>query len=169
MKRWCPVLLAFALLLAPAALAKTYKVEGLEIEEPFARPTPHSKKKDDPIPPGTAYVTIRNTGDKIYQLVGASTPIAGQVDILQAVRVGKSIRTRKMLALILNPGDKVEMGPDREYQVTLVGLRKKMEDGEIFPLTLEFDIGKVEVAVEVKYEVYTDSGARYNQRARPNY
>lgn len=166
MRRWILAFLALALLPAPGAVAKTYKVEGLEILDSFARPTPRGKK-DDPIPPGAAYVTIANRGDKVYQLVGASTPIAGQVDIVQAVQAGKALRTRRMLALIVNPGERIEIGPDREYRLVLNGLRKKMEDGEIFPLTLEFDVGKVEIAVEVKYQVYTDDGTRYNQRARP--
>jgi copper(I)-binding protein len=166
MTRWLATIAALMLLAAPGAGAKTYKVEGLVLAEPFARPTPRAKP-GDPIPAGSAYVTIENKGDRAYQLVGASTPIAGQVEILQAVRVGKSVRTRRMLAVILNPGERIDFAPDGEYRFALVGLRKKMEDGEIFPLILEFDIGKVEIAVEVKYEVYTDSGARYNQRGRP--
>jgi hypothetical protein len=166
MRRSFPLLALLLALVSSGLDAKTYKAEGLVIDEPFARPSPRGKP-GDPIPAGSAFLTIENKGDKIYQLVGASTPIAGQAELLQAVRIGKSVRTRRILALTLNPGDRISVGPEAEYRLSLVGLRKKLEDGEIFPLTLEFDIGKVDVAVEVKYEVYTDSGARYNQRAKP--
>jgi copper(I)-binding protein len=164
------LLLAVAVALmatAPDALAKSLKVEGLVIDEAFARPTPRGKA-GDPIPPGAAFVTIENKGDKTYQLVGASTPVAGQVEIQQAQRIGKSVRTRRVLVLNLAPGERLSMGPGSEYRLALIGMRRKMEDGDLFPLVLEFDgIGKVEIEVETKYEVYTDSGARYNQRAKP--
>lgn len=166
MMRW---LLVLAMLLPPAsdAMAKPIKAEGLVIDEAFTRPSPRGKP-GEPSPAGVAFVTIVNKGDKTYQLVGASSPIAGQVEIQQAQRYGKSLRTRRVLSLNLAPGDRVAMGPDSEYRLALIGLRRKMEDGDVFPLVLEFEgLGKVEIEVEARYEVYSDTGPRYNQRAKP--
>jgi copper(I)-binding protein len=67
---------------------------GLVIDEAFARPAPGQSRRPDP--PGAAFVTIENKGDKTYQLVGFSTLVAGQVEIQQAQRIGKSVRTRRM-------------------------------------------------------------------------
>ncbi|MCC7046908.1 MAG: copper chaperone PCu(A)C [Alphaproteobacteria bacterium] len=166
MTRWL-VALAIALAAPADGLAKPIKAEGLMIDDAYTRPTPRGKP-GDPIPAGAAFVTIENKSDKTYQLVGASSPIAGQVEIQQAQRYGKSVRTRRVLSLNLAPGDRIAMGPESEYRLALIGLRRKMEDGDVFPLVLEFEgLGKVEVEVEAKYEVYTDTGPRYNQRAKP--
>jgi len=158
---------ALALIAAAApSEAKTYKREGVTIEEPSARPSPFNA----PAGPvgGEASLSLANEGTKPVQFLGASSPAAGEVELHQAVRVGKAVRTRRVLSLSLNPGDRLVIAPDSEYRLIFVGLKHKLKDGDSFPLVLEFDtIGSVEVTVEVKAQVYSDSPSHWKTRARP--
>lgn len=159
--------LAAAVVLAAAApaSAKTFKRDGVTIDDPYTRPSP--RVQDVPAP-ATVFLRIDNKSGKDLQLLGAESPVAGQVEVQQLVRAGKQVRTRRVLQLMLSQGDTADMTPGGEYRLLLVGLKKKLQDGETFPLELELDpIGKIEVTVEVRYEVYTETGPRQNQRARP--
>ncbi|MBL8705382.1 MAG: copper chaperone PCu(A)C [Rhodospirillales bacterium] len=142
---------ALAVLLAlagGAAEAKTYKLEGLQIVDPVAPATPRNLPEG---PVGaTASLVIENKGTAPLQYLGASSPAAGVVELHQAVKAGKAIRTRRVLSLSLYPGDRIEVGPEAEYRLILTGVKQKLQNGDTFPLLLEFEpLGQVEVMVEV--------------------
>ncbi|MCK6451721.1 MAG: copper chaperone PCu(A)C [Alphaproteobacteria bacterium] len=137
---------------APGADAKTYTLGAIVIENAVAPQTLKGATA------GTVYLTIRNKGAETRQLVGVSTPAAAIVELRRAFRDQRGVKTRRMLALNLDPGEKLQIDPENGFEIALVGLAKRLEDGDRFPLTLEFDqIGKVEVTVEVKVPVYSDS------------
>lgn len=144
-----PIALAALLALASgAADAKTYKLEGLQIVDPVAPATPRTAP-EGPVG-GTASLVIENKGTAPLQYLGASSPAAGLVELHQAVQAGKSVRTRRVLSLSIYPGDRIEVGPDSEYRLILSGVKQKLQNGDTFPLLLEFEpLGQVEVTVEV--------------------
>lgn len=160
-----PWLLLLGLLAAaPSADAKTYTREGLVIEDPTARPSPPGTP-DGPVG-SAALLILENRGATPMQLVAASSPAAGEVELHQKVTIGRSVRTRRVLSLNLNPGDRLDFTAAGEYRLVLVGIRQKLRDGDSFPLVLEFDkLGPIEVTVEVKYQDYTHVPQR--PKARP--
>ncbi len=137
------------LLAAPSAAdAKTYKLEGLQIVDPVALASPRTAP-EGPVG-GTASLVIENKGTEPLQFLGASSPAAGLVELHQAVQAGKAVRTRRVLSLSLYPGDRLEVGPEAEYRLILTGVKQKLQNGDTFPLILEFEpLGQVEVMVEV--------------------
>lgn len=141
-------LAALVALAGGAAEAKTYKLEGLQIVDPAAPATPRNLPEG---PVGaTASLVIENKGTEPLQFIGVSSPAAGQVELHQAVQAGRAVRTRRVLSLSLYPGDRIEVGPDAEYRLILTGVRRKLQNGDTFPLLLEFEpLGQVEVIVEV--------------------
>ncbi len=137
---------------ASLADAKTYTLGAIVIEDAVAPQTLKGATA------GKVYLTIRNGGAEPCQLVGVSTPAAAVTELRRAFRDQRGVKTRRMLSLNLEPGEKLQIDPDNGFEIALVGLAKRLEDGDKFPLTLEFDqVGKVEVTVEVKAPVYSDS------------
>ncbi len=158
------LLLSFALTLgalalgAPSADAKTYTLGAIVIEDAMAPQTLKGATA------GTVYLTIRNKGAETHQLVGVSTPAAAVTELRRAFRDPRGVKTRRMLSLNLEPGEELQIDAESGFQIALVGLVKRLEDGDRFPLTLEFEqIGKVEVTVEVKAPVYSDSPRNYGR------
>lgn len=140
--------LALATFAAGVAEAKTYKLEGLQIIDPVAPASPRTAP-DGPVG-GTASLVIENKGSGPLQFTGVSSPAAGTVELHQAVQAGKAVRTRRVLSLSLYPGDRLEVGPEAEYRLILTGVKQKLQNGDTFPLILEFEpLGQVEVMVEV--------------------
>ena len=158
---WRHVLaLVASLTLAPlASHAASYKAGTLVIEGPYALPTPKTATS------AMVFVHLDNQGDQTVHLTGAKTPLAGIVEIQQLVRAGKSVKARKMLVLNVEARDRLDFTPDGDFRILLIGLQKRLEDGDRFPLTLEFDaLGKVDVMVEVQSNDRVDTGARVGKR-----
>jgi periplasmic copper chaperone A len=145
------LLVVAALGIAPAT-AKTFTVGSIVIDNAMAPQTMKGATA------GTVYLTIQNKGAEPRQLVGVSTPAAAIVELRRAFRDGKNVKTRRMLTLNVEPGETLEIVSGTGFEIALTGLAKRLEDGDKFPLTLEFDgLGKVDVIVEVKAPVYSDS------------
>lgn len=137
---------------ASLADAKTYTLGAIVIEDAVAPQTLKGATA------GKVYMTIRNKGAETCQLVGVSTPAAAVTELRRAFRDRGGVKTRRMLSLNLEPGEKLQIDPENGFEIALVGLAKRLEDGDRFPLTLEFDqLGKLEVTVEVKAPVYSES------------
>jgi len=153
------LLLAVALAFpAPLADAKTYTLGGIVVADAVAPQTLKGATA------GKVYLTIQNKGAATCQLVGVSTPAAAIAELRRAFRDPKGIKTRRMLSLNLEPGETLQFDPEGGYEIALIGLAKRLEDGDRFPLTLEFDaIGKVELTVEVKAPVYSESPRNYGR------
>ena len=79
-KHWTHTILLLAAILslvAGAATAETYTLGSLEIGNPWARATPKGASV------GGAYMTISNKGAEADRLIGASSPIANQMEVHQ--------------------------------------------------------------------------------------
>ncbi len=135
------ILLAFAitLLCAGGALAQTGSVE---VTGAWARATP--AKADN----GGAYLTLEAaTPDR---LIGASTPVAAKAELHRMTMTNGIMKMRQLAAIDLPAGKTVTLKPGAMH-IMLIGLKKPLETGQTFPLTLDFaKAGKREVTVTVE-------------------
>jgi copper(I)-binding protein len=126
----------------------------MAVVRPFTSP-PSAPELKDPLvgaggDPAAAYVVIANSGGN-DTLVGASTPVAGSVEIQQ--REGATDTDEGVLVTVDQlavPGyteTRLQPGGD---QLLLVGLTRSLAVGDVVPLTLEFErAGTVTVDAEV--------------------
>jgi copper(I)-binding protein len=106
----------------------------LQLDHPYAVPSAVGESD------GKAYLRgIKNTGAQADRLLGASTPVAAQVRLhslkpdasgLRAVAVNAIELPAKTTTLLRHTGD---------YQLSLMGLKKPLSDGDRFDLTLNFE------------------------------
>jgi hypothetical protein len=127
------------------ASAQEYKAGELRIEHPFARATvPHQ-------PSGAAYMSMENKGKDADKLVSASSPVAKTIEVHTMAMEGNVMRMREVPALELKPSSKIVMRPGEGYHFMLIGLKKPLNAGDKFPLTLNFEkAGRIEVSVTVQ-------------------
>ncbi len=131
--------LAIAGTLAFAAQAQT------TVKDPWVRGTVASQKASG------AFMHITSVGGG--RLVGASSPVAGVVEVHEMAMDGNVMKMRAVPALELPAGKAVELKPGG-YHVMLMDLKQQLKPGETVPLTLTIEgkDGKRET-VEVKAPV----------------
>jgi periplasmic copper chaperone A len=119
-----------AVLAVGFALAASSAWSGqLDIENTWARATPGGATT------GAAYVTIRSpTAD---QLVGAATPVAGKAELHKMEMSGMVMKMRPVAGIDIPAGRPVSLAPGGLH-IMLVGLKKPLQAGQSFPLTLTF-------------------------------
>lgn len=104
-----------------AALAQT------TVKDPWVRGTVPAQKAS-----GAFMQLISAAGGK---LVGASSPVAGVVEIHEMALEGNVMRMRAVPTLELPAGKPVELKPGG-YHVMLMDLKQQLKPGETVPLTL---------------------------------
>jgi copper(I)-binding protein len=122
-------LLAFAvgLVVASAALAQTGQ---LEVNNAWARATPGKAEN------GAAYLTIQSpTTDR---LVSVSSPVAEKAELHTMSMAGMVMQMRPLAGLDIPAGRPVTLKPGGEH-IMLLGLKQPLQEGESFPLTLNFE------------------------------
>ncbi len=126
--------------LAGPALAHSYKAGTVRIGHPWTQPT------RDPVT--DVFIALLNTGDVVDRLVGATTPIAEGVRIVDLVDGLPAV----VDALDLLPMRPVPMRPGAR-SLRLLGVRQPLVLGERFTMTLAFErAGTVEVEIYVELE-----------------
>lgn len=149
-RRLAPALLAglgaLSLALAGPAAAHDYTAGQLVIDHPYAVPTPPGSLH------GAAYLrSVRNTGPAADRLIGASTPIARQVEIHRMTLDGDVMRMRALPAIDIPAGRRIELKHGGEFHLMLMNLSKPLKEGDSFALTLRFErAGDKEVSVQVQ-------------------
>jgi len=136
-------LTAVTLLLAAAlAGAHDYSADTLEIEHPWARPTITKSV------PGSAYMTIRNTGSEDDTLLAVTVPgdVANSAELHTTVMENGIARMRLARGgLRISAGEALKFEPLGNH-VMLIGLKQKLEPGMKFSASLLFEhAGRVEV------------------------
>jgi hypothetical protein len=139
-------LLAAALALsAGAAGAETYTVGSIEIANPWARATPKGASV------GGAYMTITNKGAEADRLIGASSPVAAQVEVHQ-MSMDKGVMSMRPVqgGLEIKPGQTVALNPN-SFHLMLTGLKQPLAQGERMKVTLDFaKAGKIDLDYAVE-------------------
>lgn len=125
------------------ASADDYRVGDLTIERPWARSTPPG------VPVGAGYLTIRDTGTRGDQLLGAASRVADMVQIHQTTMADGAMQMRKQEALAVPPGGVVVLEPGG-FHLMLMQLTGPLVTGDRVPVTLEFArAGRVTIELEV--------------------
>jgi len=140
--------LTFAALLiaiAGPALAQGTGTSTIAVEQPWARATPAGATT------GAAYMTIDNKSGNADRLTGASSDVAGKVQIHEMMVVNGVMQMRQLAdGLAIPAGGSVALKPG-SYHVMLIGLKKPLAAGQTFPLTLTFaKAGNISITVPVQ-------------------
>lgn len=140
-KRISSLILA-ATLLAGAADAQEHHTGSVKVEGAWARPAASGN--------GAAYLTLENAGGVADRLTSAAAPVAGAVEFhTHAIDAQGVARMRPVTGVDLPAGGSAAFAPGAMH-VMLVGLTGPLQDGQTFPLTLNFaHAGAVTVQVAV--------------------
>ena len=103
----------------------------LEVDTPWARATIGTAR------PGVAYVTFRNTGDQLEELVDISTPAAAHPEVHAMSEEDGVMKMRPAGPLELPPGAEVHLEPGGMH-IMLMELRQPLKEGESIPITFTF-------------------------------
>ena len=128
---------------APAAMEHGDSA-GLVVDAAWARPT-------SPIATGgAAYMTITNHGMATDKLLGASSPVAAEVQLHNTTDDKGVMRMRQVEALEVAPHGTATMAPGGMHFM-LMQLAAPLVAGSRFPLTLKFEqAGDITVDVTVQ-------------------
>lgn len=145
-------LAAFAMIVAAAGIAAentiAAEVNGIVVEDPFARARPGSAKM------GGAFLKITNTNASDDALVSARTDVAKRTELHTHMMQDGVMRMSQVDMIPLLAGKTVMLKPGG-YHVMMMGLTSALEKGSDFKLTLSFrHAGDITVMVPVK-----DAGA----------
>ena len=128
---------------ATGASAHEYQLRTLHIDHPFARATPGGARN------GAVYLSVENRGNQTDRLVRVSTPLA-RAELHQMSVDAGVMRMRAVDSAEVKPGDRLVLQPGG-YHVMLIDLKRPLQTGDNFPLTLDFErAGAIEVNVEVE-------------------
>jgi len=107
---------------------------------------------------GAAFVTVVNKGGSDDRLVAVKSDISPKVELHTHIMDGTVMRMRKLDDIPVPAGKSVTLKPGGLH-VMIVGLKKKLVEGESFPLTLVFEkAGEITVPVAIKALGAMDSG-----------
>jgi hypothetical protein len=126
----------------PAWLAEQHS--NIEVGEPWSWATPPTAKV------GAAYLTMRNDGEAVDSLLGATSPIARRVEIHQMSTSDGVSRMQQLRVLDLPVGSEIIFSSGGMHFM-LIDLVRPLKEGETFPVQLHFKgTGTIEVEVVVR-------------------
>jgi copper(I)-binding protein len=136
--------MAWAALATPAA-AHEKTAGDLVIEHPYARATAAVQKN------GAVYMVIRNRGNEPERLLAVRTVEAQSAGLHSSTINAEGIaRMQPVETLEIPPGSETKLTP-AGLHIMLVGLKTRLFEGTIFPMTLAFErAGEVELEVMVE-------------------
>lgn len=137
------------LTLTAAALALPVHAANLKVDDAWARATVPGQSV------GGAFMKL--TSDADAQLVGASSPAAGLVQVHMMKMQDGVMIMREMNSLPLPKGKTVVLEPGG-YHIMLMELKQPLKAGESVPITLKLQSGKQVQNVEVNAEVRSIMG-----------
>lgn len=144
--RFFRTLACVAVLIAAAspAFSQGTANPAIAVAQPWARATPAGAQT------GAAYMTLDNKSASADRLIGASSDVAGKLQIHEMAVVNGVMRMRELGGgLPIPAGGSVVLKPG-SYHVMLIELKKPLAAGDTFPLTLTFEkAGNISVTVPV--------------------
>jgi copper(I)-binding protein len=123
--------------------APAYDTHGLLISNVWVRPTAgelaEGATPESPIPGTTtgAYMTIHNTSETAYQLVGIETDAAEMTHVHETTLEGDVARMRMIRAVDIPAGETVALAP-LGFHAMLMNATRDVRPGEAVALTLTF-------------------------------
>ncbi|MGB9153466.1 MAG: copper chaperone PCu(A)C [Alphaproteobacteria bacterium] len=138
------VMCAAVMLIGGSAWAHSYQQGDIRIGHIWTRATPLGATT------AAIYVPFLNTGKERDRLISASTSLADKVEIHEEVKDGGMMKMQKLDAITLEPNVPVSLRPGGIH-LMVFGLKQPLKEGEMLPLTLQFEkagIAKVDVMIE---------------------
>ncbi len=113
----------------------------VSVEQPWARASVGKN--------GATFLTMVNKGNSDDRLVAAKADVSNRVELHTHIMEGNIMRMRQVEAIPVPAGKTVMLKPGGLH-VMMIGLNKKLEEGQSFPLTLVFEkAGEVTVTVPI--------------------
>jgi periplasmic copper chaperone A len=113
----------------------------VSVEQPWSRATPPGAKI------GVGFMRLKNAGAAAERVVGASSPVAGRVEMHVTTRDGDVMKMRQVQSFEIAAGGSYELKPGGAH-LMLVGLQRPLARGDRVPLTLKLASG-AELDVEL--------------------
>jgi periplasmic copper chaperone A len=120
----------------------------VSVEQPWTRATPPGAKV------AAGFMKLKSAG-AADRVVGASSAIAGRVEMHVTIREGEVMRMREVSSLEIPAGGSFELKPGGAH-LMLMDLKRPLKKGEKVPLTLRLEKGGA-LALEMTVE---EMGAR---------
>lgn len=130
-------LVVFLFLACSCGDGETGSGPDISVEDPWARAMPVLGEPGEPGANSAVYFLIRNHGPEPDRLLGGESSVASAVEIHRSEQVDDVMRMRRLEDLELPAGGSVELAPGGLH-LMLVGLRRALEPGQEFELTLRF-------------------------------
>jgi copper(I)-binding protein len=111
-----------------------------------------------------AFMSLQSV--KAVRVVGASSPVAGTVELHKMEMAGQTMKMQAVDAISLPAGEKVELAKSG-YHFMFMGLTRQLKEGDTVPVTLMLEDGAkkrdtVTVNVPVKPIGYTAPGGMHH-------
>jgi copper(I)-binding protein len=120
----------------------TFAVGDLVVEGPWAR--------ESVTPTGAVYLTVRNDGDQDDRLIGVASEVAAKAELHGSTMEGGVMRMHPVEAVVVPAHGEAALAPGGLHMM-LMGLKGRLEEGESFALTLEFEhAGTIEVVATIE-------------------
>ena len=124
-------------------VAKTVKTDAIKIEGAYTRATAPGQQV------AGGFMKIDNKGSTADQLLSASSPAAGEVQLHEMAMDGNVMRMRQVKDIAVPAGGAVELKPGG-YHLMFLNLKGPFTAGQTVPVKLKFaKAGEVEVKMPV--------------------
>jgi periplasmic copper chaperone A len=134
--------LIIALGVCMPAQAASPTAGGITVEHVWARATPKGASN------AAVYLTLVNKGSETDRLIGASSPIADNIQFHEQRDESGVSKMRALQAINLPPGASVVLKPSGLH--LMLRIKQQLMEGETFPLTLTFEkAGSIETTARV--------------------
>jgi len=145
MKKLCVATVSLlAVIICGPVLAGDITAGSMTLQQAWARASIGAAKA------GAAYLAIVNTGDEVDRLLAVKTSAAKVSQIHTNLMKDGVMRMRRVEVLEIAPGEPVVLKPGGLH-VMLMGLKKRLIEGESFVLELTFEnAGRIEVPVQIE-------------------
>jgi len=135
--------ISVSLMLSSAVHAQTVKVDAVSISDAYTRATVPGQKV------AGGFLKIQNKGNTSDQLVSASSPSAGEVQLHEMAMEGNVMKMRQVKDIVVPANGSVELKPGG-YHLMFLDLKGPFVAGETIPVKLKFSkSGDVEVKLPV--------------------
>lgn len=116
----------------------------VSVERPWSRATPTGAKI------GVGFMRLKNAGSAAARVIGASSPVAGRVEMHVTTRDGDVMKMRQVDSFDIPAGGSFDLKPGGAH-LMLMDLQRPLQQGERVPLTLKLKQGgelQVDLTVE---------------------
>jgi copper(I)-binding protein len=128
--RWLAVVLLAGLPLL--AGGHGYRLGSITIGHPWAMPT------DAVATTGTGYLVLRNNGARDDKLLSAASEIADRVEPRLSIKKNGALESLSTVSIAIPAGREIRLEPGGPH-LLFIGLRKPLQDGQRFPVVLQFE------------------------------